>query len=479
MVFLGKKNVKDLINPLERDEFVEKLRKELFYLIEDNLSPIARRYSYNNIPLESKTSWKPIVLILGNDSSGKSTLINEFIGDKIQITSDSPIESAFTVVTCDNDEESYTHIPEGKVYEELSGQRVFNSEQYPFGLLGKYGDKFSSNFRLKKVRSKALKKIAIIDTPGMSTSFNESANDYDFQGVIHDLAILSDLIIVLFDHQELTSVYESHPGLEQILSNKTIDSRLLFVLNRIDKYSSLSELLDVYGSLCWNLSKMTEHRDTPRLLVTYSPSASLTKNEVEVKGFLSLLENQRCQLTSAIANAPKYRLDHLASFIEFHGIRLNHLLEELIFIKRNNLSFMFRLNSLVILFSLFIGSGVGYYAHIVRPFPFIDSENIAILLGLSFGLGFFLVVQFFSVSFFKRMKLRKLINSVEFDEDFVSQSKNETWSAIKPSILRILKRNQSIGSLVRLKRERNSISRVLKDGLHHLREEINRVKNID
>ena len=82
-----------------KNNMLDSLRNEMLDIVGQELTPKARRYGYSDVSLESFISWKPIVLILGNYSSGKSTLINELIGQKIQSTGQAPTDDSFTVIT--------------------------------------------------------------------------------------------------------------------------------------------------------------------------------------------------------------------------------------------------------------------------------------------------------------------------------------------------------------------------------------------
>ena len=84
---------------MNRDNYIESLRSELLDLVEEHLSPVALRYGYSEVPLEATIKWRPLVLVLGNYSSGKSTLINDFLGIKIQATGQAPTDDSFTVIT--------------------------------------------------------------------------------------------------------------------------------------------------------------------------------------------------------------------------------------------------------------------------------------------------------------------------------------------------------------------------------------------
>jgi EH domain-containing protein 1 len=314
---------------MHRDSYIESLRSELLDLVEEHLSPIALRYGYSEVPLESNIKWRPLVLVLGNYSSGKSTLINDFLGMKIQATGQAPTDDSFTVITYGEPD----HDPETvQVVETRDGKFLLNDPEYPFETLKRYGQRFAAHFRLKKVNSPFLENLAIIDTPGMLDSITERDRGYDYQEVIGDLAQMADLVLVLFDPHKAGTVRETHTSLRDTLPAKTFEDRVLFVLNRIDECASLIDLLQVYGTLCWNLSQMTGRKDIPPIRLTYSAHAMATPpGELgQDLDYLRYLANQRTELKEAVLQAPRYRLDNLATFVETHGERLSHLLEALV-----------------------------------------------------------------------------------------------------------------------------------------------------
>jgi septum formation topological specificity factor MinE len=53
-----------------RENYIEALRNDLLELVEKYLSPVAMRYGYSEVPLESNIKWRPLVLVVGNYSSG-------------------------------------------------------------------------------------------------------------------------------------------------------------------------------------------------------------------------------------------------------------------------------------------------------------------------------------------------------------------------------------------------------------------------
>ncbi len=82
-----------------RENYINSLRTELLEMVERYLSPVAMRYEYSEVPLEANIKWRPQVLVLGNYSSGKSTMINDLLGGEIQATGQAPTDDSFTVIT--------------------------------------------------------------------------------------------------------------------------------------------------------------------------------------------------------------------------------------------------------------------------------------------------------------------------------------------------------------------------------------------
>jgi EH domain-containing protein 1 len=210
---------------MNRENYINSLRMELVGMVADHLTPVALKYGYSEVPLEANIKWRPQVLVIGNYSSGKSTLINEFLGANIQATGQAPTDDSFTILTYDDSalEESPIHVTE-----ERDGKFLLNDPEYPFEILKKHGQRFASHFRLKKINAPFLKNLAIIDTPGMLDSITERDRGYDYQEVVGDLAQIVDLVLVLFDPHKAGTVREAHKSLRETLPTKTFEDRVLY-----------------------------------------------------------------------------------------------------------------------------------------------------------------------------------------------------------------------------------------------------------
>ena len=67
--------------------------------VREVMFPLFERYDMDSSNLDAILKWKPIVLILGNYSSGKSTFINELLGREVQRTGQAPTDDSFTIIT--------------------------------------------------------------------------------------------------------------------------------------------------------------------------------------------------------------------------------------------------------------------------------------------------------------------------------------------------------------------------------------------
>jgi energy-coupling factor transporter ATP-binding protein EcfA2 len=451
-----------------RDNYITALRQEMLELVQDRLSPVALRYGYSETPLEANIKWRPQVLFLGNYSSGKSTLINELLGVPIQATGQAPTDDCFTVIT-------YDEVP-GPVHvtEERDGRFLLNDPEYPFESLKRHGQRFAAHFRLKKVNSPFLKQMALIDTPGMLDSVAERDRGYNYQQVIGDLAHIADLVLMLFDPHNPGTVREVYSSLRETLPAHTFEDRIIFVLNRIDACTSLNDLLRVYGTLCWNLSQMTGRKDIPPIRLTYSPRAAEGAEDgpARRRPYLQYLENQREELRRAIQEAPRYRLDHLAAFIETHADRLSLMLGALVGYRRRLRAF--RLRSLVraLVYSLSAGALVVGLLTLFGV-PVIGDPLMAgtvggtatLLTAVAWGAGF----HRFLFKRFQRQALATLDQLVSLE----SQTRRDTWQAVRPMVVDFIRRTGGRFSLGQARQDVERIGYVATEGAREIRTALN------
>lgn len=459
-----------------RENYIDSLRVELVEMVADRLTPVALRYGYSEVPLEANIKWRPQVLVLGNYSSGKSTLINELVGGNIQTTGQAPTDDSFTIITYD---ESDTP-GETRVIEERDGKVLLNDPEYPFEILKKHGQRFSSHFRLKKVNSPFLKHLALIDTPGMLDSVSERDRGYDYQEVIGDLALIADLVLVLFDPHKAGTVREAHASLRDTLPKKTFEDRVLFVLNRVDECSSLNDLLRVYGTLCWNLSQITGRKDIPMIRLTYSKDAAQEGSRVkgiDDRSYLQHLENQRDDLKTAILQAPKHRLDHLASYVETHSERIGHFLEGILSYKRKRRGHFWRQGLVGLIVALGVGAAAAIAGSVSGFYMLDDALRASGTFGAVSALALVLwltMVRTWAVSRFHQ----RMMNHLDELTPLPTQTRRDSWTAVKPLVHVFLKRSVGVFGAADVKREYAEVMKVHDKGGKEIRQALRELGTI-
>ncbi len=459
-----------------RDNYITALRTELLEMVSEQLTPVAMRYGYSEVPLETNIKWRPQVLVLGNYSSGKSTLINEFLGTDVQGTGQAPTDDSFTVITYDENQPDGAPI---RVTDQRDGKFLLNDPEYPFDTLKKHGQRFASHFKLKKVNSPFLKNLAIIDTPGMLDSITERDRGYNYQDVIGDLAQIADLVLVMFDPHKAGTVREAHTSLRDTLPAKTFEDRVLYVLNRIDECASMTDLLRVYGTLCWNLSQITGRKDIPMIRLTYSTAAAKKTGRTEdpQAAYLHYLENQREELKKAVLQAPCHRLDNLASFVETHGERLCHFLEGMISYRRK--ARMFRVKSFFAGLGLsLVGGAVGWLGLMGLPpvaglDPMLQIAGVGLLSTIIFIVWLALVQKYLYSRFLKKW-LRQLDNLTPLP----NQTRRDSWASIRDLLYVNLKNGHGRYSLAQVLGEHATVKQIHDRGSREIREALKELAGI-
>lgn len=276
------------------------LQNKIQSKVRGKLSPLFARYKTDFNDLDSMLKWKPIVLVLGNYSSGKSTFINELIGREVQRTGQAPTDDSFTVITA----------PENGEETELPGSDLVNDSRLPFTVFKTFGEQFISHFRMKKVKASIFDNLAIIDSPGMLDSVSEKDRGYDYSAVIKEFARLADMVVLMFDPHKAGTIQETYNAIRNILPSATGEDRVLFVMSRIDECDNLGDLVRSYGTLCWNLSQMTGRKDIPRVFLTFSPLVG------EMPPELAIWAREREHLKQEILAAAGLRINHILQNVD-------------------------------------------------------------------------------------------------------------------------------------------------------------------
>jgi EH domain-containing protein 1 len=457
-----------------RDNYIKALRNEMLEMVAEQLTPVALHYGYSDVPLETNIKWRPQVLVLGSYSSGKSTLINDFLGAEIQATGQAPTDDSFTIITFDETQPSEAPV---HMTETRDGKFLLNDSEYPFEMMKKHGQRFASHFRLKRVNSPFLRNLAIIDTPGMLDSITERDRGYNYQEVIGDLAQIADLVLVLFDPHKAGTVREIHTSLRETLPARTFEDRVLFVLNRIDECASMIDLLRVYGTLCWNLSQITGRKDIPMIHLTYSAQEAHSRKGDRDISYLQYLENQREELKKAVMRAPRYRLDNLAAFVETHGERLAHFLEALINYRKR--ARIFRIKAFIAILTGCLSIGAGAFGLMMFAPPLAGTDLwIKIAAGGATVITLLVVWALTLRRFLFNRFHKKVLKKINDLTTLLNQTRRDSWEAVRELVANYLSQTGGKFSLREARREYAIVWKVYERGSKEIRDALKELEGL-
>ena len=421
--------------------------------VKKKLAPLFKRYKSDFDSLEAIIRWKPIVFIIGNYSSGKSTFINEILGSKIQHTGQSPTDDSFTIIT--SDKTGVGNIP---------GSTVVRDENLPFTKFKGFGKDFISHFSLKKVDVSLLEDVTIIDSPGMLDAVTEKDRGYNYLQVVDEFAKLADLVVFMFDSHKTATIKETYTVIHDVLSKSLKEDRIIFVMSRIDECDSLSDLVRSYGTLCWHLSQMKGRKDIPHIFLTYSPELNRQKLNVEE------WQGEREELKKKVLSAPLFRINHILESIDRQVDELKMIADIMTKVADQSRSFFGKT-----IFSGFCAAAIVFALLYLGIIQFYELPQKYILIISSFGaVGIFFIAKVKFTRFLRQWKNIHIPSAIiSLDTDY----RRQIWEKVEERVqneLRSLRLWDILFSLHR--RNLNSINQFIDKDLNEFYKQIQAVK---
>ncbi|GLU18175.1 hypothetical protein SLE2022_344890 [Rubroshorea leprosula] len=268
-------------------------------LYNEKLKPLEVTYRFNDFvspPLtNSDFEAKPMVMLLGQYSTGKTTFIKHLLrcnypGAHI---GPEPTTDRFVVVMSGPDERS------------IPGNTIAVHADMPFSGLTTFGGAFLSKFECSQMPHPLLDQITFVDTPGvLSGEKQRTQRTYDFTGVISWFAAKCDLILLLFDPHKLDISDEFKRVIASLRGN---DDKIRVVLNKADQVDT-QQLMRVYGALMWSLGKVL---NTPEVVRVYIGSFNDKPIEEAAAGPLGqdLFEKEQDDLLMDLMDIPRKACD--------------------------------------------------------------------------------------------------------------------------------------------------------------------------
>ncbi|XP_022142482.1 EH domain-containing protein 1-like [Momordica charantia] len=295
-------------------------------LYNEKLKPLEATYRFNDFvsPLLTSSDFdaKPMVMLLGQYSTGKTTFIKHLLrcnypGAHI---GPEPTTDRFVVVMSGPDERS------------VPGNTIAVHADMPFSGLTSFGGAFLSKFECSQMPHPLLDQITFVDTPGvLSGEKQRTQRSYDFTGVISWFAAKCDLILLLFDPHKLDISDEFK---RVIGSLRGQDDKIRVVLNKADQVDT-QQLMRVYGALMWSLGKVL---NTPEVVRVYIGSFNdKPVNEASVGPIgRDLFVKEQDDLLTDLIDIPKKACDRrINEFVKraraakIHAYIISHLKKEM------------------------------------------------------------------------------------------------------------------------------------------------------
>ncbi|XP_030069989.1 EH domain-containing protein 4 [Microcaecilia unicolor] len=282
---------------------------EEFYRFHDFHSPALEEADFEN---------KPMVLLVGQYSTGKTTFIRylleqDFPGMRI---GPEPTTDSFIAVMYGEKEGS------------IPGNALVVDPKKPFRKLNSFGNAFLNRFMCSQLPNQVLKSISIIDSPGiLSGEKQRISRGYDFSQVLHWFAERVDRIILLFDAHKLDISDEFS---EAIRAFRGQDDKIRVVLNKADQVDT-QQLMRVYGALMWSLGKVINTPEVVRVYIGsfWSKPLQITENR---KLFEMEAQDLFRDIQSLPRNAALRKLNDLikrARLAKVHAYIISHLKKEM------------------------------------------------------------------------------------------------------------------------------------------------------
>ncbi|HYN78396.1 MAG TPA: dynamin family protein, partial [Lamprocystis sp. (in: g-proteobacteria)] len=212
--------------------------------------------------------WWPLISILGTFSSGKSTFINHFLGQKVQRTGNQAVDDRFTVICY-----SSTATPHA-----LPGVALDADPRFPLYRISASinevangeGERIDAYLQLRACPSERLKGRILIDSPGFDADRQRTAT----LRIVDHIIDLSDLVLVFFDarHPEPGAMRDTLHHLVAKTIKRNDSGKFLFILNQIDMTAREDNPEDVVAA--WQRALGEEGLSAGRFYTIYSPDAA-------------------------------------------------------------------------------------------------------------------------------------------------------------------------------------------------------------
>uniref|UniRef100_A0A0D9VCE4 Dynamin-type G domain-containing protein n=1 Tax=Leersia perrieri TaxID=77586 RepID=A0A0D9VCE4_9ORYZ len=292
----------------------------------EKLKPLEVAYRFNDFasPLLTNSDFdaKPMVMLLGQYSTGKTTFIKHLLETSYPgaHVGPEPTTDRFVVVMSGSDERT------------IPGNTIAVQADMPFTGLTTFGGAFLSKFECSQMPHPLLDHITFVDTPGvLSGEKQRTQRSYEFTGVTSWFAAKCDLILLLFDPHKLDISDEFKRVISSLRGH---DDKIRVVLNKADQVDT-QQLMRVYGALMWSLGKVLNTPEVVRVYIGSFNDKPVNETAVGPIG-KDLFEKEQEDLLCDLKDIPKKACDRRvnefvkrARAAKIHAYIIGHLKKEM------------------------------------------------------------------------------------------------------------------------------------------------------
>jgi hypothetical protein len=221
--------------------------------------------------------WWPLISVLGTYSSGKSTFINNLLGQPLQQTGNQAVDDKFTVI-CYGREQTPRVLP---------GLALDSDPRFPFYKISREiekvmegeGARLDSYLQLKTCNSERLRGKIVIDSPGFDADAQRTAT----LRITDHIVDLSDLVLVFFDarHPEPGAMRDTLQYLVSGTLQRPDFNKFMHILNQIDNAAREDNPEEVFAA--WQRALAQQGLTAGRFYRIYDPFAAVPIEDERLK----------------------------------------------------------------------------------------------------------------------------------------------------------------------------------------------------
>jgi len=294
-------------------KITETTLKDLKKVYESSIKSLEKEYKYKELSNrhfgDPEMFNKPLIVMMGPWSGGKSTMINYLLGTEYT-------KNAFRSTAEPSPGFNFNIAMYGEREEEVDGTEM--SAEWAFSSLQKFGQEFLKKLRGKKMPNKLLERATFAEIPGVleTGTIRKIDRRYPFNDACQWFIDHADLIILVYDYAKLDIGPETEALLDQL---KGRESQVRIVLNKADEITA-EELLKIQGNLVWNVSPLMASVEPPTLY-----AGSFWSKPYQAGAPKRLLKSQEMSLLKDIKDAIDRRVENRIATARRFAVRVrNH-----------------------------------------------------------------------------------------------------------------------------------------------------------